>query len=281
MLIDFHTHTTASDGELSPSELLERAQDSGLRYLAMTDHDTVDGYLAVRAQAADGATTLVPGVEISCRWSGVNIHLVGLGMAVEHPVMTEGLAQLSVARRERARTIDQRLAKLGFEGALEGAGAEAGQSQLGRPHFAAWMLKQGHVDSVSEAFDKYLGQGKTGDVKAFWPTLAEVTGWVIAAGGIAVLAHPLKYKLTHAKLRRLVADFQDAGGAALELVNGRQNRQQTATLRRLAGKCGLAVSAGSDFHRDSQHGADLGLDFEAPEGLVCVSELLPVAGERR
>ncbi|HAN68368.1 MAG TPA: PHP domain-containing protein, partial [Halieaceae bacterium] len=104
--------------------------------------------------------------------------------------------RLAAARSERAQVIAERLAKLGFPGALEGALAEAGESQLGRPHFAAWMVACGHVNSAARAFDRYLGQGKPGDVKAFWPELAEVTAWIVAAGGVAVLAHPLKYKLT-------------------------------------------------------------------------------------
>lgn len=272
MLIDFHTHSSASDGELSPRALLERARERGIRCFAITDHDTVDGYLAVRDSACARELGLVSGVEFSCRWSGVTVHIIGLGMDVEHPTMRAGLKRLAGARHERGEKIARRLEKLGYPGALEGARAEAGESQLGRPHFAAWMLRRGHVATVNEAFDKYLGQGKPGDVKAFWPELAEVTGWIVAAGGTAIVAHPLKYKLTRSKLRRLVADFRAAGGTALELVNGRQTPDQTAQLRRLAQECELAVSAGSDFHRDSSFGPGLGVEFRPPEALACVWE---------
>lgn len=283
MLIDFHTHSTASDGELSPRALVARARERGIRCFAITDHDTVDGYLAVRDSDSTGDMTLVPGVEFSCRWSGLTVHIVGLGMDVEHPAMREGLVRLAGARGERAIAIASRLDKLGFPGALAGAEAEAGQSQLGRPHFAAWMIREGHVGGANEAFDKYLGQGKPGDVKTFWPELAEVTRWIVGAGGTAVIAHPLKYKLTRSKLRRLVADFKAAGGSAVELLNGRQTPDQTAQLRRLAIECELAVSAGSDFHRDSSFGPNLGVEFRPPEGLDCVWEpWLPesVAAER-
>ncbi|WP_116368693.1 PHP domain-containing protein [Parahaliea mediterranea] len=272
MLIDFHTHSTASDGELPPAALLERARERGIRCFAITDHDTVGGYLAVRDSAAAQAMTLVSGVEFSCRWSGVTVHIVGLGMDVDHTAMRAGLSRLAQARQERAAKIAQRLEKLGFAGALAGAEAEAGDSQLGRPHFAAWMVAEGHAEGFNDAFDRYLGQGKTGDVKAFWPELAEVVQWIVAAGGTAVIAHPLKYKLTRTKLQRLVLDFKRAGGTALELVNGRQNPDQTATLRRLALECDLAVSAGSDFHRDSAFGPDLGVEFRAPEGLDCLGQ---------
>lgn len=272
VLIDFHTHSTASDGALCPEALLERARERAISRFAITDHDTVAGYLAVRDTALARDVGLVSGVEFSCRWSGVTVHIVGLGMDVAHPAMREGLERLAGARLERGAKIARRLEKLGFPGALAGATREAGASQLGRPHFAAWMLAQGHVATVNEAFDKYLGQGKPGDVKAFWPELHEVTGWIVAAGGTAIVAHPLKYKLTHSKLRRLVAEFKAAGGTALELINGRQNPDQTAQLRRLALESELAVSAGSDFHRDSSFGPDLGLRFRAPAGLACAWE---------
>ncbi len=267
MLIDFHTHSSASDGELSPAELLQRAAERNIECFAITDHDTVAGYLAVRESAAARAVGLLSGVEFSCRWSGVTVHIVGLDIDVAHPAMQEGLAVLEQARRERGAKIGSRLEKLGFPGALDGALALAGTSQLGRPHFAAWMLAQGHVDSTTSAFDKYLGQGKPGDVKAFWPSLEAVTGWIVAAGGVAIIAHPLKYKLTRSKLRRLVSDFKAAGGTAVELLNGRQTADQTAVLTRLARECELLVSAGSDFHRDSAYGPELGVNFHAPKGL--------------
>ncbi|TXS95169.1 PHP domain-containing protein [Parahaliea aestuarii] len=280
--MDFHTHSSASDGELAPAALLARARERGIRCFAITDHDTVGGYLAVRDSAPDDGMTLVSGVEFSCRWSGVTIHIVGLGMDVEHPAMRQGLARLAEARLERGAKIATRLAKLGFADALAGAETRAGDSQLGRPHFAEWMLEQGFVESINEAFDKYLGQGKTGDVKAFWPELEEVTRWIVEAGGTAIIAHPLKYKFTHTKLRALVAAFKAAGGTALELVNGRQNPEQTATLRRLALECELAVSAGSDFHRESSFGPNLGVEFRAPEGLQCIAQqFLPGQSEER
>ncbi|MFV0478100.1 MAG: PHP domain-containing protein [Parahaliea sp.] len=272
VLIDFHTHTQASDGELSPQALLERAVAARLESLAITDHDTIAGYLAVCDSVLAGHLQLISGVELSCQWSGVTVHIVGLDFNVEHPVMQAGLEQLTRARFERGRKIGQRLEKRGFIGALVGAMGMAGGRQLGRPDFAAWLLAEGHVNSINEAFDKYLGQGKVGDVKAFWPELAEVTRWIVEAGGTAVIAHPLKYRLTRSKLRRLVADFQLAGGRAVELINGRQRSDQTAVIARLARECSLAISVGSDFHRDSTYGPQLGVDFRPPTDLQMVSE---------
>lgn len=262
VLIDFHTHTTASDGDLTPAQMLQRAREAGISLLAITDHDTVAGYREAASMAADYAPLqLVPGVEFSCRWSGTTIHIVGLGMDCDHPAMREGLENLDRARGERGAKIAERLAARGFEGALEGALAEAGTSQLGRPHFSAWLVAQGHVADHNEAFDKYLGQGKTGDVKAFWPELAQVVGWIVAAGGVAVLAHPLKYKYTRMKLRRLVVDFRSAGGQAIEVLSGRQTPDQVAQLQRLATEFELEVSAGSDFHRDGPYNPQPGVSL--------------------
>ncbi len=262
MLVDFHTHTTASDGALSPRQMLERASAAGVQLLAITDHDTVAGYrLAVTEMSDFPDLVLVPGIEYSCQWAGTTIHVVGLGMDCDHPAMGEGLAELDGARVERGRKIAQRLEQRGFSGALEGALAVAGESQLGRPHFAAWMVDRGHVPDPKTAFDKYLGQGKPGDVKAFWPTLERAVSWITDAGGTAVLAHPFKYKYTRMKLRRLAVAFAEAGGGAIEVLSGRQTSDQVQHLRQLATEVGLQVSVGSDFHRDGPYNPPLGVEL--------------------
>jgi predicted metal-dependent phosphoesterase TrpH len=197
-----------------------------------------------------------------------------LDFDTEHPVMKAGLRRLAEARLHRAARISERLQRQGFPGALEGATAEAGQSQIGRPHFAAWLVGQAHVADVRAAFDRYLGAGKIGDVKAFWPELAEVCDWIVSSGGTAVLAHPLKYKYTRTKLRRLLTDFQNSGGRALEVRSGRQTPDQTRQLCRVAQEFGLLLSAGSDFHQDWQYGPNLGVEvsgFPAQPNLWCTS----------
>lgn len=262
MIIDFHTHSNASDGRLAPAELVRRAIAAGVSVLAITDHDTLAGYHQAREEADNfpAGFSLVPGVELSCQWSGTTLHVLGLDVDVENPILVQGLERLGKARLDRAAMISERLARLGFEGALEGARAKAGASQLGRPHFASWMVEREYVRDVKEAFDKYLGAGKTGDVKAFWPTLDEVTGWLVEAGGRAVLAHPGKYRMTRTKLRSLLREFCGAGGAGLEVVCGRQPRAQSLEFCKLAAEFDLVISAGSDFHHFWEYGPQLGVD---------------------
>jgi len=262
MIIDFHTHSHASDGALSPAELIDQAIAAGVCQFAITDHDTVAGYreaLDERPELPPGFR-LVPGVELSCVWSNMTIHVVGLNLDVDHPVLLAAMERLDAARRERAEIIAQKLDKIGIAGALDGALAEAGVSQVGRPHFASWMIAAGHVKDANQAFDKYLGAGKLGDVKTCWPELEEVVEWITAAGGTAILAHPLKYKMTRMKLRRLLTAFQGAGGEGLEVYSGRQTPDQTIDLCKLADDFGLVVSAGSDFHQHYDYGPRLGVD---------------------
>jgi predicted metal-dependent phosphoesterase TrpH len=277
VLIDFHTHTNASDGALAPAEMIDRAVARNIDLLAITDHDTVAGYRAAAGYYTQnpGKMRLIPGIEYSCRWSGTTIHILGLGFDSNHPAMREGLAVLGQARRERGVKIGSRLESRGFEGALPGALAVAGDSQLGRPHFATWMVEQGHVADHNTAFNKFLGQGKIGDVKAFWPELAQVTQWIEASGGAAIIAHPLKYRFTRMKLRRLVIDFMAAGGSGIEVLSGHQTTDQTAQLKRLATEFELEASVGSDFHRDAPYSPQLGVELPQLAGLRGVWERWP------
>lgn len=244
-------------------ELLQRAKAAGVQQFALTDHDTIAGYLAVRNTSEAGDVGLLSGVELSCRWATTTVHVVGLNFDADAPEMIAMVEQLTQAREERAEKIATRLAGVGIDGALEGAKAIANESQIGRPHFATWMAAEtGAVDSVSEAFDKYLGTGKIGDVRMFWPPLSDVVQAITRAGGMAILAHPLKYRLTGMKLRSLINDFKAAGGGAIEVLNGRQPETDLKRLSQLAEGTGLMCSVGSDFHRDFECGPKLGIDVE-------------------
>ena len=273
MLIDFHTHTTASDGALSPSELFSRAVDRGLTELAVTDHDTLAGWQAAQALQNQGVA-LVCGVELSCQWGGATIHVVGLNVDADSGELLEALDQLQQLRRDRAEKIAAKLERLGAVGALAGAQALAGEAAICRPHFAHWLVSEGYMPSVSRAFDKWLGNGKPGDIKTPWPALTDTVAVIVAAGGIPILAHPLKYRFTRTKLRALCDAFSVAGGVAVEIVNGRQSDAEIAQLKRLAIEKNLSVSLGSDFHREWTYGADLGVDVAIAGDISGVWEMI-------
>jgi len=221
--------------------------------LAITDHDTVAGYRAardhLRSREPAGALTLLAGVEYSCVWQNLGVHVVGLGIDIDCEASRAAQAALRAARLQRAELIGARLARLGMPDTCAGALALAGDGQVGRPHFARLLVQRGHVRSEEEAFDRYLGTGRPGDIKALWPQLEEVVARITAAGGVPVLAHPIKYRQTATRLRKLILAFQEAGGAALEVVVGRQSADESRFLAQLCRQYGLQASVGSDFHR--------------------------------
>lgn len=267
MRVDLHCHTTASDGGLKPAELCQRAVAQGVELLAITDHDTVRGYREAAAwlPASDLPLRLLPAAEYSCVWRNLSVHVVGLGIDVDHAATVAAGAYFDAARRERAGLIAAKLAKLGIDGSLEGALRLAGDSQIGRPYFARYLVEQGHVRSEDEAFERYLGAGKAGDVRALWPELADVVAWITAAGGVAVLAHPAKYRLTATRLRCLAADFAACGGGALEVVVGHQTLDTTAFMAQLCRDNQLAASVGSDFHKPGNSWCELGKIDDLPK----------------
>jgi predicted metal-dependent phosphoesterase TrpH len=246
-LYDLHTHSYCSDGQLSPEDLVELAIKNGVDVLALTDHDTLSGIDHAIVAAAD-RIKLVPGIELSAQWNGRNIHIVGLQVDIHSPVLQQAVIQQCEARNARANTIAERLSKAGIKGALEGAQHYAQGESVGRPHFAQYMVDAGYVDSFAQAFKRYLGAGKAGDVKQHWPAVETVVSWIKQAGGIAVLAHPDKYDLTRTKLYTLLECFTGAGGEAIEIVNGTQENSVTHKLLKAAEDFSLLGSCGSDFH---------------------------------
>jgi len=259
VIIDLHSHSTASDGVLSPRELIRRAAEQGVNTLALTDHDEVSGLAEAAEEATAVGVRLVAGVEISTSWSNRTIHVVGLRIDVRHPTLTTGLAGNRAGRDDRARRIGAALAKTGIGGAYEGAYALAGNKTLvSRTHFARFLVEAGHVKDVKTVFKKFLVKGKPGYVEHRWADLADAVTWIRAAGGVAVLAHPGRYDLGSAKLDLLIEEFKVAGGAALEVVSGSHHPAQLAQFADLAVRHGLLASAGSDFHGPGEGGRELG-----------------------
>ncbi|RLA45645.1 MAG: phosphatase [Gammaproteobacteria bacterium] len=264
MLFDLHTHSTASDGSLSPTELVQRARLAGVDVLAITDHDTVAGIAELDKETL-GSLTLLPGLELSTQWGSIGVHIVGLNIQLDSSEFKDALAGQQRARYQRAGIIAEKLKKKGFPDLLPAVIKAAGRATIGRPHFAQQLVAIDAVKTTDEAFRKYLGAGKPGDVKQLWSPLAEVIGWIRNAGGTAVLAHPDKYHLTRTKLLSLISDFKDAGGEAIEVVSGQQTTHKTRDLVTLCTQAKLLASCGSDFHQPEQRWADVGKHSALPD----------------
>ncbi len=237
--------------------------------LAITDHDTIAGYLAA-AEAPDDGPKLVAGIEFSTTWAGRSIHVLGLNVDAESPELQHGVSKQQAVRGSRAREIASRLTRLGIDDPYDAVREAAGTAGIGRPHFAAHLVESGVVKDVATAFRKYLGAGKPGDVKHGWADLDQVIAWIRAAGGDPVLAHPAKYKLTSTKLRLLIADFVEAGGTGIEVVCGQQSRDTTRRLAEIAKSFDLAASIGSDFHHPDLAWSQPGCCGDLPEDLRAV-----------
>lgn len=248
MRVDLHSHSTASDGVLAPADLLARAAGAGVELFSITDHDTLAAYDELGDAAQSGAMRVVRGVELSASWRGRVVHVLGYGFRDDAPSLARGIALQRTRREDRARAIGERLRRWGVEGAFEGAMALAGNGSIGRPHFARFLVESGIARSHDDAFHRWLGDHQMGGVAAEWASLADAVEWITADGGAAVLAHPAKYQLTHTRLRELLGDFATCGGAALEVLCGRQPPSTIGELARAGARFGLAGSVGSDFH---------------------------------
>lgn len=275
---DFHCHSTASDGMLSPSDLVARAAAAGVEQLALTDHDTLAGLPEARAAAGQAGIELVTGIELSVSWSARELHIVGLGMHAEHPALVEMVASQQQARVRRAEQIGRKLDKAaGLTGSYERAASLAGTDAPGRPLFARMLVAAGKVRDEQHAFNRYLKPGQSAFVRTPWITLEESVAALCAAGGVAVLAHPVRYGMTRRKLRQLLADFCAAGGQGLEVAMPRLNPAQQALLRECLRDFPLYASGGSDFHTPAQQWLELGRLPPLPEGARPVWELFRAA----
>ncbi|GAB4254741.1 MAG: PHP domain-containing protein [Methylomicrobium sp.] len=270
---DLHCHSSASDGALPPFELIERAKQQGVTHLALTDHDTTDGLAEALQAANDAGIELISGIELSTTWQRHCLHIVGLNIDTTNRSMQEGIARLQAIRCERAEQMAVKLEKKRIYGALEAVKAAAGKGMITRTHFADFLLSEGHVSTPQEAFDRYIGQGKPAYVSTEWAGLEEAIGWIKQAGGIAVLAHPMRYKLTASWMKRLMTAFKDAGGEAIEVVCGRNDPQETQTCAQYALNFGLAGSKGSDFHNPKYPWVELGRLNPLPESVKPVWDL--------
>ncbi|MFT4268499.1 MAG: 3',5'-nucleoside bisphosphate phosphatase [Xenophilus sp.] len=272
---DLHCHSVVSDGTLTPEELAARAQANGVDLWALTDHDEVGGqHRAAEAARACGLRYLT-GTEISVTFAAETVHIVGLGFDPDDAAMTRGLYDTRGGRGQRAREMAEQLARVGIHGAYEGALTFVGNPELiSRTHFARFLVEQGHCKDTAEVFRKYLTEGKPGYVPHRWAALRDAVRWINDAGGLAVIAHPGRYRFTANEEYALFTEFQAHGGRAVEVVTGSHTPAEYAEYAGKAREFGLAASRGSDFHSPGESRCDLGSLPPLPEGLTPVWELL-------
>lgn len=271
---DLHCHSVVSDGTLTPETLAERAHANGVQLWALTDHDELGGQERARAAASALGINYLSGVEISVSWMGHTIHIVGLGIDASHAGILEGLRRTREGRSNRAMLMAEQLLKVGIPGAYEGALHFAGNQELiSRTHFARFLVEQGVCRDTEQVFKNYLIENKPGYVPHVWATLDDAVAWIKQAGGVAVIAHPGRYKLSAMQMDELYKHFKDIGGVAIEVITGSHSPSQYQTYGKIAQHYGFLASRGSDFHDPDESYIDLGTLPHLPDHLTPVWSL--------
>ncbi|WP_269768717.1 3',5'-nucleoside bisphosphate phosphatase [Vitreoscilla filiformis] len=271
--VDLHCHSTHSDGSLTPRQLARRAHERGVQVWALTDHDELAGQHEARAEAEALGMVYIPGVEISVSFAGETVHVLGLDVDPDHPALVEGLAGIRAGRDGRAREMGESLARAGIPGAYEGALAYAANPELvSRTHFARFLVERGHCASMHEVFQRFLKEGRPGFVPHRWAGLGQALGWIRAAGGVAVLAHPARYHFTPTLEFALFSEFQQHGGAGVEVTCGSHFPDEVQRYADMAREFELFASRGSDFHAPGESRVDLGELPDLPARAVPVWE---------
>ena len=256
---DLHCHSTVSDGTLSPEALAARAKAQGVELWSLTDHDEVGGQQRAQAAAASLGLPYLTGVEISVSFLHQTVHIVGLGFDATDPQLVAGLNATRDGRDGRARAMADGLAAVGIPGAYEGALALAGNPQLiARTHFARFLIEQGVCHDNNEVFRRFLTEGKPGFVPHQWARLGDALRWITEAQGVAVIAHPARYRFTPNEEYALLHEFVGHGGRGIEVVTGAHTDAEASQYARVAQEFGLLASRGSDFHGPTESRIDLG-----------------------
>jgi 3',5'-nucleoside bisphosphate phosphatase len=272
---DLHCHSVVSDGTLTPEALAERAKKNGVELWALTDHDEISGQHRAAAAAKAQGLRYLTGTEISVTFAQETVHIVGLGFDADCPRMLAGLQATRGGRGERAKEMSAQLAKVGIHGAYEGALKFVGNPELiSRTHFARFLVETGVCKETHEVFRKYLTEGNPGFVPTRWASLRDAVHWITDAGGVAVIAHPGRYKFTPTEEYALFTEFKAHGGRATEVITGSHTAAEFVKYAETAKEFNLAASRGSDFHSPTESHTDLGTLPFLPGSLTPVWELL-------
>lgn len=256
---DLHSHSTRSDGLLSPAEVVRRAAARGVDVLALTDHDELAGLGEASDAAREAGIAFVAGAELSVTWRDTTLHVVGLGIDPDDDALASGLEDVRRGRDARARRIGEALAQAGIPNAFEGAlGYVTSERLVSRTHFARYLIEAGYARDMKDVFRRYLSKGNPGYVAHAWPSLAQAVAWIHGAGGQAVIAHPGRYKIDRGEQRALFEAFRDLGGDAIEVVSPSHDAAQYREFANTARTFGLRGSCGTDFHGEGESHVDFG-----------------------
>jgi len=272
MQYDLHTHTTESDGKFTPDELITQAEIAGIDVLAITDHDTISGLAKAYQAVLNKNISLISGVELSVSWCNRSFHIVGLNINPENNLLVDSLAEHKQQRESRAIKIGEQLDKCGIPNAYDGAKQLASDEAITRNHFARFLVNNGHAKNINDVFKKYMVKNKPGYVKTHWINMEDGIDLLNQSGGTAVLAHPLRYKLTGTWIRKLLTAFKQAGGLGIEIVTGNSTQNEVLLAADYARHFELSGSVGSDFHGHENNGIHLGKLNKLPKDIVPVWE---------
>lgn len=275
MNADLHCHSSVSDGTLEPEALAARAKANGVDLWALTDHDEIGGQRRALAAARAVGLPYLSGTEISVTFADVTVHIVGLGFAIDDEAMRAGLQATRGGRESRAREMAAGLAAVGIEGAYDGALRYVGNPDLiSRTHFARHLVETGVCADTYEVFQRFLVEGKPGFVPHRWARLGDAVRWITDAGGVAVIAHPARYRFTPTEEYALFSEFKAHGGRGVEVVTGSHSDAEAVRYADTAREFDLLASRGSDFHSPEESRVDLGGLPPLPPGVVPVWEAL-------
>jgi 3',5'-nucleoside bisphosphate phosphatase len=248
MKADLHNHSYYSDGLLSPSELVRLASKAGCDLFSLTDHDTTDGIAEAKLEADKVSLNLINGVEISAFWRNMAIHIIGLGVDINNDELQTGLEHNQELRKNRAEKIALSLWRSGIKDALEKSQSISGGHMLTRTHFAQMLIQEGYCKDMKSVFRRYLTGKKPGGVRVEWKDFDEVINWIQSAGGMAFIAHPFRYRMTHSKIKNMIKDFKEASGDGFEVVNANSSEEEITLANQWSEDLDLLASCGSDFH---------------------------------
>jgi len=275
MKVDLHNHSYYSDGVFSPTEVVRLADEANCDLFALTDHDTTDGLSEAQQMADELSFNLVAGVEISALWQNMTIHILGLGIDTNNDILQKGLSYNQSLRKERAEKISLGLRRAGVRDALEKTKELSKTDMLTRTHFAQMLIREGYCKDMKSVFRRFLTGKKPGASRVEWRSFDEVVGWIHAAGGLAVIAHPFRYRMTQTKIKKMLIDFKEVLGDGVEVVTATSTDEEITLSDQWTKEYKLLSSCGSDYHGWSNQRIRIGCLRDLPNPNNAIWRYLP------